>query len=102
MGFIMIYVTHKNTKEAKKVVRHLLEEKIIACANFLPIESAYWWNGKIENDNEIVSILKAKKNNWEKIKSTIEKIHPYETPCIIKLNVESNKSYEIWINSECN
>ena len=98
MSFIIVYITHKNLEEAKNVSEHLLKLKLIACVNYFPIESAYWWKGKIENAKEIVSLVKSKKGNWEKIKSEVTKIHPYETPCIMKVDVESNKDYEKWIN----
>ena len=100
MKFILIYVTHKNLKEAKKVADFLLRKKLIACVNYFPIESAYWWKGKIENSKEIVSLLKTKKENWNKVKEEIEKSHPYETPCIIKIEAEANKDYAKWINKE--
>jgi len=60
----------------------------------------YWWKGKIEDSKEVVSILKTKKENWKSVKSEVEKVHPYDVPCIIKLNVEANESYDSWINSE--
>lgn len=100
MGFILIYVTYPNLEEANKVISHLLQKKIIACANLSPIKSSFWWRGKIDNSDEIVSILKTKKENWERVKTEIKKIHSYEVPCIIKLNVEANEDYESWINSE--
>ncbi|MGV8168715.1 MAG: divalent-cation tolerance protein CutA [Candidatus Nanoarchaeia archaeon] len=100
MAFIIVYVTHSNMNEAQKVASHLLQKKLIACANFFPINSSYWWKGKVENSKEIVSLLKTKKENWIKLKSEIKKIHPYETPCIMKINVEANKDYESWINKE--
>ncbi len=97
MGFIIVYVTHKNLKQAKKIASYLLKKKLIACANFFPIKSSYWWKRKIENSNEVVSIFKTKKQNWKKIKSEVQKIHPYDVPCIMKLNVEANKDYESWV-----
>jgi periplasmic divalent cation tolerance protein len=100
MKFILVYVTHKNLKSAKKVAEVLLRKRLIACVNYFPIESAYWWKGKIENSKEIVSLLKTKKENWAKVKKEIEKIHPYETPCIMKLDVESNSDYAKWIKDE--
>lgn len=100
MTFIMLYVTHENMEEAQKVANYLLENKLIVCANYFPIQSSYWWNNKITNSNEIVSILKTRKDNWEKIKLKIEELHPYDVPCIIKLDVEANSSYESWIDSE--
>lgn len=100
MSFIIIYVTHKDLKSAKKVANHLLNKHLIACANYFPITSSYWWNGKIENSNEIVSLLKTSKNNWTKVRDEIKQIHPYKTPCIMKLNVTANKDYEDWITKE--
>ncbi len=100
MKFIIIYITHKNLKEAKKVAEHLLEKKLIACVNYFPIESAYWWQGKIANSKEIVSLVKTKKENWKKVKIEVEKIHSYDVPCIMKLEVEANRSYVNWIKQE--
>jgi len=110
MKFIIIYITHANMKEAKKVAGTLLKEKLIACVNYFPIESSYWWlatsdasdggKSKITNSKEIVSIVKTKKENWTKVKKVVEAIHPYEVPCIMKIEVESNKSYANWIKKE--
>ncbi len=100
MSFIIIYVTHESTEKAKTIASKLLEKKLIACANFFPISSAFWWKGKIENTNEIVSLLKTRKENWSKVKEEIEKLHPYETPCIMRIEVEANEKYEAWIRSE--
>jgi periplasmic divalent cation tolerance protein len=100
MGFIIIYITHKNLEEASKITSHLLEKKLIACANIFPIKSSYWWQGKIENEDEVVSIVKTRREHWEKVKSEVKRIHPYEVPCIIKIEVEANEDYESWINSE--
>ena len=100
MSFIAIYVTHKNMEEAEKVSSYLLQQKSIACVNFFPIKSSYQWKENIESSNEIVSLLKTKNENWEKVKTEIMKIHSYETPCIIKMSVEANEEYESWINKE--
>ncbi len=100
MKFIIVYITHADMKTAKKVVEALLRDKLIACANYFPIESTYWWKGEITNAKEIVSIVKTKKSNWAKVKKAVESIHPYETPCIMKLEVESNKAYADWIHTE--
>ena len=100
MAFILVYVTHEHLEGAKKMAEHLLKNKLIACVNYLPIDSSYWWKDKIENSKEIVTLLKTKKENWEKLKTEIKRIHPYETPCIMKIDVEANEDYESWINSE--
>lgn len=100
MNFIIIYITHKNKQEAKKVAEVLLRERLVACVNYFPIESSYWWKGKMVTAKEIVTLVKTKKENWTKVKKTVLAIHPYETPCIMKLAVESNTSYTKWIKDE--
>lgn len=100
MKFITIYITHSNIREAKRVAEHLLEKRMIACVNYFPIESAYWWKGKVVSAKEVVSLVKTKKENWVKVKKAIEAMHPYETPCLMKLETESNLSYAKWIKRE--
>ena len=103
MEFILIYTTYKNRADAEVIVDHLLNKKMIACANFFPITSRYRWKGGIESEDEVVALLKTRKENWQKVKEYIESKHNYETPCVIKLTeVESNDSYADWIQEETN
>ena len=73
---------------------------MIACVNYFPIESSYWWKEKIENSEEIVTLLKTREENFELVRDEILKIHPYETPCILKMEMEANDSYGDWILDE--
>ena len=97
MSFVVVYITHRNLEEAKELCKKLLDAKLIACANYFPIESQYWWKGKIEESSEIVSLVKTKKENWEKLKQEVTKLHPYKTPCVIKLEADATEDYEKWI-----
>lgn len=98
MAFVVIYVTHKDKSSCQKIISHLLKKKLIACANMFPIQSSYWWKGKVEGAHEVVSLLKTKSENWEKVKNEIKSLHSYDTPCIMKMRVEANEEYEQWIN----
>ncbi|MCD6550293.1 divalent-cation tolerance protein CutA [bacterium] len=100
MRFIFIYITNPTKTEAGRIAKHLLKKRLIACANIFPIESFYWWKGKITNENEYVLIAKTTENNFEKVKIEVEKIHSYTIPCIIKIHVSSNKKYFNWLKGE--
>ena len=100
MSFIFLYITNENEIEAKKIAKHLLEKRLVACANIFPINSMYWWNGKIEDAKEIVLIVKTAKENYSKVKAEVKKIHPYKIPCIIKIDVEANEEFEGWLKGE--
>ena len=102
MTFTIIYTTNPDIKTAKKIANHLLKKKLIACANYFPIESSYWWNEKIENSKEIVAILKTSSKNIKIIENEIKKLHPYEVPCIIRINAKANTEYKNWIIKNSN
>lgn len=98
---ILIYTVCQNKNEAKKIASMLVKLKLIACANLWPIESIYQWNGRIVNSKEIVLILKTRKNYYNKIESIIKKIHSYDTPCILKIDVaKANHQYLDWLMKE--
>ncbi len=98
MRFAMVYITHADETAAQRLCAHLLEQRLIACANIFPIISAYWWQGAIQNDGEWVSIVKTTLEKWDTLKDVVAQLHPYQTPCIIKIEVESNAAYEQWIH----
>jgi len=96
----LVYITCKDSKEAKKVSMHLLRKRLIACANIFPIRSMYWWNYKIVDDKENVIIAKTNNKNFPKMVKEVNRIHSYKIPCILKINVTANKEYEQWANKE--
>jgi len=97
MPFKIIYITHPDEATAKKISAELIEKKLVACANLFPIESAYWWQSAIQNEKEVVSIVKTTEKNFEKVKKVVAEIHPYEVPCIMAMQAEANEAYEKWI-----
>ncbi|OGY57314.1 MAG: hypothetical protein A3H67_03795 [Candidatus Buchananbacteria bacterium RIFCSPLOWO2_02_FULL_46_11b] len=97
---ILVYTTHKNQAAAEKVAIYLLKKRLVACVNFFPVSASYLWRGQIKNEKETAALFKTKKENWRKVKKEIEKIHPDEAPCVIKLTAEANKLFESWIKKE--
>ena len=94
---VFIYITCKDKKEAKAISKALLKKRLIACSNMFPIESMYWWKGKIQDDKEIAILAKTKPENYDKIKQEVKKLHSYDIPRIIKIETESNEEYEDWV-----
>jgi periplasmic divalent cation tolerance protein len=97
MAFCIIYITHSSKESARDLAGKLVAEKLAACANVFPIESMYWWEGIVEQDQEWVSIVKTIPELWVSLKKRAEILHPYDVPCIMKIEVEANEAYEKWI-----
>ena len=89
----IIYITNPSKEEAEKIACHLLEKKLIACANFCPIDSMYWWQGSLEHNNECVLIVKTIEQNYDLVKKEVEEIHAYAVPCIVGISCIVNESY---------
>ncbi len=100
MEFILLYITNPTRAEAKKIAKHLLKKKLIACGNIFPINSLYRWKGKVVDDKEFVLLAKTTQAKFNAVKKEVEKIHSYDVPCIIKIPVSSNKKYFEWLKGE--
>jgi periplasmic divalent cation tolerance protein len=66
---ILIFTTLGNKKSAVKIGKELLRKRIIACYNLFPVEAAYRWKGKIVEVDEVLMILKTKKENFDKVET---------------------------------
>ena len=97
---IVVLVTAKNERECARMAAHLLDRKLIACANLVPrIRSLYTWQGKIADENECLMLLKSRRRLFAKIEREIRKIHSYSVPEIIALPIVAGSAgYLDWIN----
>ncbi|MDQ7031140.1 MAG: divalent-cation tolerance protein CutA [Desulfonauticus sp.] len=96
------YITTSSLEEAKKIARHLLERRLIACANIYPqVESMFWWEGKIDKATEVVLIIKTSGHRLAEIEKEVLKIHSYNCPCVVFLPIhEGHGPFLEWIQQE--
>ncbi|HLF65561.1 MAG TPA: divalent-cation tolerance protein CutA [Saprospiraceae bacterium] len=100
MSFNIVYITFGSEADAQRISTQLIEERLAACANIFPIKSLYWWRDVIQSEDEWVVIVKTTTELWPVLKSRVEELHPYEVPCIMKIEVEANEKYEEWIKGQ--
>lgn len=98
---ILVLTTTDKITVAKKISQALLKQKLVACASIIPMESSYWWKGKIVNAKEFQLVLKTKAQNYEKIEKLIKKLHTYDLPEVISIDIKrAGKDYIKWLESE--
>ena len=87
---------------AESIGGELVEAGLAACVNILPgMRSIYRWQGKIENDDEVVAIFKSQASRADELIAAIEVRHPYDTPAIVVLPItKGSASYLNWIVAE--
>tara|TARA_Y100001968_G_scaffold203507_1_gene186812 strand:- start:114 stop:437 length:324 start_codon:yes stop_codon:yes gene_type:complete len=97
---IYIVITTEVDKEnAFKLANLLLRKKLIPCVTFNNVESHFWWEGNINQSQEVQLMIKCKKKNVNNVCNKIAEWHSYETPEILYFPVSANKNYYHWVNS---
>ena len=82
-GIVSIYATFASKEEAARIARTLVDERLVACANILaPCRSIYRWQGKIEEADEVPTILKTSEASADALIARLAELHRYEVPAI--------------------
>ncbi|ESS32443.1 divalent cation tolerance protein, CutA1 family protein [Toxoplasma gondii VEG] len=93
------YVTCKDKTQAEEVASKLVENRLAACVNIVPgITSIYEWEGKMEKDEEVLLIVKTRKELAAEVVAAVRKWHSYDVPEVIFLDVAGgNEPYLDWV-----
>ena len=85
-----------------EVARALVERRLAACVNVVPgLRSIYWWQGKIEEDEEELLIVKTCESKLADLERTVKEVHPYSVPEVIALPiVRGLREYIEWMCKE--
>jgi periplasmic divalent cation tolerance protein len=96
--YIVVYVTAPED-EAVDLAKTLVEERLVACVNIVPgLRSIYWWRGEIEDEAEVLCIMKTRSNLFESLRDRVRELHSYEVAEIIALPIlAGNLPYLDWI-----
>lgn len=97
---ILVYVTTPSSEVAQSIAQHLLNKKLIACANIHASTSMYWWENAIQSAQESIIIAKTFEHHFEEVTKEVLSIHPYKIPCIFKLSAEAIEPFKEWMLKE--
>ena len=73
---LLVFSTFGSEEDAARVVRRLVEERLIACANLIPAaRSIYRWKDGIADERETVALMKTRKQDWAALMSRLHELH---------------------------
>ena len=98
---VFFYVPFPSSAVAMDVCKRLLDKRLIGCANIMPIQSVYRWEGNITTETEVVAVIKTVVALSSIVKEEIARLHPYAVPCIASASVSVNDAFVQWLESEC-
>jgi periplasmic divalent cation tolerance protein len=98
---LVVLTAVEKQEDGARLARLLIERRLAACVQVLaPMISIYRWRGKIEQSNEVLLLIKTARAVYPELEDAIKQNHPYETPEIIALPVESGSNdYLSWLGS---
>lgn len=85
--------------DAERIARTLVEERLAACVNMVPgVRSIYRWKGAVEDEREILLLMKTTMDAVEALRVRLHELHPYELPEFVVLEVDRlSAAYGAWI-----
>lgn len=100
--YSMTMVSVGKESEAKNIAKALVEQKLAACVQLLPIQSTYIWQGNFECDAEILMLIKSRKDDFVAIERVVRSLHSYDVAEIISFDITAGSQlYLDWINEAC-
>jgi len=99
---VLLYITAAHREEAILLCRELVGDRLVACANMIEhATSFYWWQGEIEQQQEVVIIAKTLASYVARVTERVKALHSYECPCVVSVPITNgNSDYMDWIAKE--
>lgn len=96
----IVFLTHPVTG-APEFARRLVERRLAACCNLTPVTSVYRWQGAVEEEEEVLCIVKTRRERLEALQDWLEEHHPYDVPELVALTpVHVAPPYLAWLLAE--
>ncbi len=97
--YLVVLVTASSEEQARKIAGELLEKRLIACANLIPVRSLFIWQDQVQDEAEVLMILKTTHAIFkDKLETEIKRLHSYEVPEIIGMPIViGSAEYLKWI-----
>lgn len=100
--FIVVFVTVASPDEGNRLAHALVEERLAACVNRAgSVQSVYRWQGKVEQSDEELLIIKTSERLFKRLKKRVQELHSYSVPEIIALPIlKGSESYLQWLGEQ--
>ncbi|MDH3212597.1 MAG: divalent-cation tolerance protein CutA [Myxococcales bacterium] len=98
----VVLITVPDGETGAGLARALVQERLAACVNLVPgVRSFYRWEGKVQDDTELLLLVKTRADRIAALASRVRDLHPYELPEVLELAaVGGSAAYLDWVRAE--
>ncbi|MFN3360663.1 MAG: divalent-cation tolerance protein CutA [Pseudanabaenaceae cyanobacterium] len=98
MTYALVMTTTSSEAEAATIAEAILQARLAACIQVLPITSYYTWEGKQQREGEYLLLIKGKAENFSRLQECIQSHHSYKVPEIIQIPItQGSPTYLEWM-----
>ena len=99
---VLALSTAPDAEQAARIARVLVDERLIACANLVPgLVSIYRWQGQVQEDGEVLLLMKTRRSLVRRLKERLPQLHPYQVPELVVAPVmDGLEPYCRWVLDE--
>jgi len=96
---VLVLTTCPDEASASRIARDLVESGLAACVSRVgPVHSTYRWQGAIQDEPEVLLVIKTVIPRYSELEMRLKSLHPYEVPEIIGLPVAAGSAqYLDWL-----
>ena len=97
--FCLVQCTAPDESVAQVLARGAVEQRLAACVNIVPgLRSIYRWKNAIEEDSELLLLIKTTRSKLARLQAWLVQEHPYENPEVIAVDItHGSNAYLEWI-----
>jgi len=95
----IIISTFANEKSLRDIAYELIvNAQLCACVNYTKVRSLYWWENRLNEEEEFIAFFKTTKKKAKELRNMIEKQHPYDVPELLEISIDkTSKAYLDWL-----
>jgi periplasmic divalent cation tolerance protein len=98
---LVVLCTCPDEPTADRISREVVLGHLAACVNRLGVRSTYLWKGALQDEPEVLLVIKTVRTRYEELEMRLKALHPYEVPEIIALPVlAGSEPYLAWMAEE--
>lgn len=83
----LVITTYPTRERALLAVGGAVSRRLAACGSVVPVESRYWWKGRVQSEAEALVVFKTVPKRVGALFRYLEEDHPYSVPEILELDV---------------
>ncbi len=101
MEHVVVFITAPDENTAADIARVLVGNGLAACVNIVRnIRSIYKWQGKMEDESEVLMIVKTSRDKFSALEAKVRKMHPYDVPEIVSVPItQGSDPYIEWLSN---